>query len=200
MIEKATPTEAVATAVRDCRIHEPPATSPASASTIFTAASREPRPEAEARRSWLPGRHCSSEAKRSARSQRNSPAGWTRRRQDWSAHMVSVAGHITVEPQQRESDLAGCVRIVELLARQLAASTSRSARDLVDPSRVDIFECWESQAGPVTFRSSGPDTEPPGDAHGVRSGVRHRRRAARCSGRVQLATPEPRSSQGIAPR
>ena len=27
--------------------------------------------------------------------------------------MVIVAGHITVEPQQRESDLAGCVRIVE---------------------------------------------------------------------------------------
>ena len=27
--------------------------------------------------------------------------------------MVIVAGHITVEPQQRESYLAGCVRIVE---------------------------------------------------------------------------------------
>jgi hypothetical protein len=27
--------------------------------------------------------------------------------------MVIVAGHITVEPEQRESYLAGCVRIVE---------------------------------------------------------------------------------------
>ena len=27
--------------------------------------------------------------------------------------MVIVAGHITVEPQQRESYLAGCVRVVE---------------------------------------------------------------------------------------
>jgi len=27
--------------------------------------------------------------------------------------MVIVAGHITVEPQQRKSYLAGCVRIVE---------------------------------------------------------------------------------------
>src|SRR6266566_4919391 len=48
---------------------------------------------------------------------RNSPAGWARRRQeqrqDWSVPMVIVAGHITVESQQRKSYLAGCVRIVE---------------------------------------------------------------------------------------
>jgi hypothetical protein len=31
--------------------------------------------------------------------------------------MVIVGGHITVEPQQRESYLAGCVRIVEQARR-----------------------------------------------------------------------------------
>jgi hypothetical protein len=30
---------------------------------------------------------------------------------------------------------------------------------VVDPSRVNIFERWESQAALETFRSSGPDTE-----------------------------------------
>lgn len=50
-------------------------------------------------------------------SQGDSPAGWTRSRQDWSASRVIVAGHITVEPQQRESYLAGCVRIVEQARR-----------------------------------------------------------------------------------
>jgi hypothetical protein len=30
---------------------------------------------------------------------------------------------------------------------------------LSDPSRVNIFGRWESQAALVTFRSSGPDTE-----------------------------------------
>ena len=54
--------------------------------------------------------------------------------------MGIVAGHITVEAQQRESFLAGCA-------------------DLVDPGRVNIFERWESQAALETFRSSGPDTE-----------------------------------------
>jgi hypothetical protein len=40
-------------------------------------------------------------------SQRNSPAGWTRRRQDWSAPVVIVAGHITVEPQRDHVRPAG---------------------------------------------------------------------------------------------
>ena len=40
--------------------------------------------------------------------------------------MIIVAGHVTVDPQQRESYLAGCVSIVERHAGQLAASTSPS--------------------------------------------------------------------------
>jgi quinol monooxygenase YgiN len=80
-------------------------------------------------------------------SQRNSPAGWTRRRQDW-----------TVEPQQRESYPAGCGRIVEQARRAIGLDVAICA-DLVDPGRVNIFERWESQAALETFRSSGPDTE-----------------------------------------
>jgi hypothetical protein len=58
------------------------------------------------------------------------PAGWTRRRQDW-----------TVEPQQRESYLAGCVRIVEQARRAVGPDVAICA-DLVDPGRVNIFERW----------------------------------------------------------
>ena len=103
--------------------------------------------------------------------------------------MVIVAGHITVEPQQRESYLAGCVRIVEQARRAVGCLDVAICADLVDPGRVNIFERWESQAALETFRSSGPNTEQrPGDAHGVRSGARHRRRAARvrAGGRVNL--------------
>src|SRR2546425_3227427 len=92
-------------------------------------------------------------------SQRNSLAGWTRGRQDWSAPMVIVAGHITVEPQQRESSLAGCVRIVEQARRAVGCLDVAICADLVDPGRVNIFERWESQAVLETFRSSGPDPE-----------------------------------------
>jgi len=73
--------------------------------------------------------------------------------------MVTVTGHITVEPQQRESYLAGCVRIVERARRAVGCLDVAICADLVDPGRVNIFERWESQAALETFRSSGPDTE-----------------------------------------
>jgi quinol monooxygenase YgiN len=73
--------------------------------------------------------------------------------------MVIVAGHITVEPQQRKSYLAGCVRIAEQGRRAVGCLDVAICADLVDPGRVNIFERWESQAALETFRSSGPDTE-----------------------------------------
>ena len=73
--------------------------------------------------------------------------------------MVIVSGHITVEPQQRESYLVGCVRIVEQARRAVGCLDVAICANLVDPDRVNIFERWESQAALETFRSSGPDTE-----------------------------------------
>ncbi len=59
--------------------------------------------------------------------------------------MVIVAGHITVEPQQRESYLAGCVRIVEQARRAVGCLDVAICADLVDPGRVNIFERRESR-------------------------------------------------------
>lgn len=73
--------------------------------------------------------------------------------------MVIVAGHITVEPQQRESYLAGCVSIVERARRAPGCLDVAICADLVDPGRVNIFERWESQDAVDTFRASGADTE-----------------------------------------
>jgi quinol monooxygenase YgiN len=73
--------------------------------------------------------------------------------------MVIVAGHITVEPQQRESYLAGCVSIVEQARRAAGCLDFAITADLIDPGRVNIFERWESQAAVETFRGSGPSNE-----------------------------------------
>ena len=70
--------------------------------------------------------------------------------------MVIVAGHITVEPQQRESYLAGCVSIVEQARRAAGCLDVAITADLIDPGRVNIFERWESQAAVETFRGGGP--------------------------------------------
>ena len=73
--------------------------------------------------------------------------------------MVIVAGHVTVEPQQRESYLAGCVSVVERARGAAGCLDCAMTADLIDPGRVNIFERWESQAALEAFRGSGPDNE-----------------------------------------
>ena len=72
------------------------------------------------------------------------------------APMVIVAGHITVDPEQRESYLAGCMTVVEKARRADGCLDFAITADLIDPGRVNIFERWESQAAVKTFRRSGP--------------------------------------------
>ena len=70
--------------------------------------------------------------------------------------MVIVAGHITVEPDQREGDLAGCVAVVEQARRAAGCLDFAISADLTDAGRINIFERWESQAAVDAFRGSGP--------------------------------------------
>jgi quinol monooxygenase YgiN len=73
--------------------------------------------------------------------------------------MVIVAGHVTVEPQQRESYLAGCVIIVERAREAASCLDVAITADLVDPGRVNLYERWDSQAALEAFRRSGPPFE-----------------------------------------
>ncbi len=73
--------------------------------------------------------------------------------------MVIVAGHITVEPQQREAYLAGCVSVVEQARGAAGCLDFAITADLIDPGRVNIFERWASQAAVEAFRGSGPSDE-----------------------------------------
>lgn len=73
--------------------------------------------------------------------------------------MMIVAGHIVVDPEQRETYLAGCVTVVEQARRAPGCLDFAITADLVDPGRIDIFERWESQAAVEAFRGSGPNDE-----------------------------------------
>jgi quinol monooxygenase YgiN len=73
--------------------------------------------------------------------------------------MVIVAGHITVDPEQRESYLAGCMSVVEKARRAAGCLDFALTADLLDPGRVNIFERWETQAAVETFRGSGPSNK-----------------------------------------
>ena len=73
--------------------------------------------------------------------------------------MVIVAGHITVDPQQREAYLAGSVGVVEQARGAPGCLDFAISADLIDPGRINIFECWESNAAVEAFRGSGPSDE-----------------------------------------
>jgi quinol monooxygenase YgiN len=73
-----------------------------------------------------------------------------------SAPMVIVAGHVTVEPQQRESYLAGCMSVVETARGAAGCLDFAITADLIDAGRVNILERWESQAAVKNFRRSAP--------------------------------------------
>ena len=76
-----------------------------------------------------------------------------------SGLMVIVAGHLVVEPGQRESYLAGCVAVVEQARRAPGCLDFAITADLIDPGRIDIFERWESQEAVEAFRGGGPSDE-----------------------------------------
>lgn len=73
--------------------------------------------------------------------------------------MVIVAGHLIVNPDQRVSYLAGCKDVVEQARSAPGCLDFAVTADLLDSSRVNVFELWESQADVDAFRGNGPNDE-----------------------------------------
>jgi quinol monooxygenase YgiN len=73
--------------------------------------------------------------------------------------MVILAGHVTVDPEQREPYLAGSMSVVKKARQADACLDSAITADLLDPGRVNLFERWESQEAVKTFRRRGPSTK-----------------------------------------
>ena len=73
--------------------------------------------------------------------------------------MVIVAGHLVVDPRERDDYLAGCVDVVRQARRATGCLDFSLSADLLEPCRVNIFERWESVAAVQAFRGSGPSDE-----------------------------------------
>ncbi|HVQ49035.1 MAG TPA: antibiotic biosynthesis monooxygenase [Mycobacterium sp.] len=73
--------------------------------------------------------------------------------------MVIVAGHVVVDPKDRDEYLSGCVEVVRQARRAAGCLDFALSADLLEPGRINIFERWESQAAVDAFRGSGPSDE-----------------------------------------
>jgi quinol monooxygenase YgiN len=70
--------------------------------------------------------------------------------------MLIVAGHITVDPEEREGHLAGSVRIVEKARAADGCLDFAMTADPLDPGRLNLFERWGSQEALKAFRRRAP--------------------------------------------
>jgi quinol monooxygenase YgiN len=73
--------------------------------------------------------------------------------------VVIVAGHIVVDPQERDDYLAGCVEAVRQARRAPGCLDFALSADLLEPARINIFERWESVTAVEAFRGSGPSDD-----------------------------------------
>jgi quinol monooxygenase YgiN len=69
--------------------------------------------------------------------------------------MVIVAGHLVVDPEERERYLASCVGVVEQARRADGCLDFAIGADLTDPGRINVYERWESQEAVEAFRGNG---------------------------------------------
>jgi quinol monooxygenase YgiN len=75
------------------------------------------------------------------------------------ALVVIVAGHLVVDPRQRDDYLTGCVDVVRQAREAPGCLDFSLSADLLEPGRINIFERWESQAAVEAFRGSGTSDE-----------------------------------------
>jgi quinol monooxygenase YgiN len=72
---------------------------------------------------------------------------------------VIVAGHLIVDPTQRDDYLGGCVDVVRQARSTEGCLDFALSADLIDAGRINILERWESQAAVEAFRGSGVGDE-----------------------------------------
>jgi len=70
-------------------------------------------------------------------------------------HEVIVAGHLVVDPTQRDVYLAGCVDVVRQARTTAGCLDFALSADLVDAGRINILERWDSRDAVEAFRGSG---------------------------------------------
>ena len=73
--------------------------------------------------------------------------------------MIIVAGSLEVEAAERAAYLDNCVAAVEQAHNAPGCLAFALGADIVDASRINVYERWESESDLMAFRQSGPDDE-----------------------------------------
>jgi quinol monooxygenase YgiN len=73
--------------------------------------------------------------------------------------VIVIAGHLVVDPTDRDRYVADCTAVVEAARRASGCLDFALTADTLDPARINVYERWESDAELADFRGSGPDAD-----------------------------------------
>ena len=73
--------------------------------------------------------------------------------------MIIVAGHLFVDPAERDAYLDGCRAVVTAAREAEGCRDFHLSADPIEPGRINVFERWESVPAVEAFRGSGPPDE-----------------------------------------
>ena len=71
--------------------------------------------------------------------------------------MIIVAGALYVDPEARDTYLAGCQVVIEQARAAPGCLDFVLSADPIEPGRINVYERWESDAELAGFRGDGPD-------------------------------------------
>jgi quinol monooxygenase YgiN len=71
--------------------------------------------------------------------------------------MLVIAGHLMVDPTDRDRYVADCAAVVEAARKAPGCLDFALTADTLDAGRVNIYERWETDEELGDFRGSGPD-------------------------------------------
>ena len=74
-------------------------------------------------------------------------------------YMLIVAGHLVVDPADREALVAESAEAVALARAAPGCLDFAVTADSLDAGRVNVFERWESEEALLVFRGAGPPGE-----------------------------------------
>jgi quinol monooxygenase YgiN len=75
---------------------------------------------------------------------------------DRPINVLIIAGYLQVDPAERDAYVRECVAVVEAARAAPGCLDFSITADSVDPSRIRVYECWESEEQLLDFRGSGP--------------------------------------------
>ncbi len=81
--------------------------------------------------------------------------------------MLIVAGHLVVDADGRDAYVAGCAEVVGLARATPGCLDFSVTADLLDPTRVNVYERWESPEAVAAFRGDGPSDEQSAEIRGA---------------------------------